>query len=280
LKENKMKVDVLLGLQWGDEGKGKIVDVITPRYDIVARFQGGPNAGHTLKFDGHKVVLHTIPSGIFRENILNVIGNGVIIDPFVMLRKEIDKVSSLTDVKSKLLISNRAHLILPTHRLLDVANEAARGKRKIGSTLKGIAPTYTDKISRNGLRMGDLLSADFEKKYNLLKSAHLRKLEDLFHFDIHAAQIDGLSFEEYENQWFTAAEELKAYRICSTEYVLNNALTERKNILAEGAQGSLLDVEFGSYPFVTSSNTLAAGVCAGLGIAPNKIGKVYGLFKA
>ena len=275
-----MKVDVLLGLQWGDEGKGKIVDVITPRYNMVARFQGGPNAGHTLEFDGCKIVLHTIPSGIFRENITNVIGNGVIIDPFIMLRKEVDKISFLTDVKSKLLVSNRSHLILPTHRLLDAANEAARGNNKIGSTLKGIAPTYTDKTSREGLRTGDLLSIDFEKKYNLLKSNHLRKLEDLFHFDIHTAKIDGLAFEEYESNWFAAAEELKTYRICSTEYVLNNALTEGKKILAEGAQGSLLDVEFGTYPFVTSSNTLAAGVCSGLGVAPNKMDAVYGLFKA
>jgi adenylosuccinate synthase len=275
-----MKVDVLLGLQWGDEGKGKIVDVITPRYNMVARFQGGPNAGHTLEFDGRKIILHTIPSGIFRENILNVIGNGVIIDPFIMLRKEIDKISPLTDVKSKLLISNRSHLILPTHRLLDAASETAKGESKIGSTLKGICPTYTDKTSREGLRTGDLLSADFEQKYRQLKAAHLRKLEDLFHFDIHTAKIDGLSFEEYESNWFAAAEELKTYKICSTEYVLNNALTEGKSILAEGAQGSLLDVEFGSYPFVTSSNTIAAGVCSGLGIAPNKIGTIYGLFKA
>jgi len=274
-----MKVDILLGLQWGDEGKGKIVDVITPRYDMVARFQGGPNAGHTLRFDGHKVVLHTIPSGIFRENITNVIGNGVIIDPFVMLRKEIDAISPLTDVKSKLLISNRAHLILPTHRLLDAANEAARGKNKIGSTLKGITPAYTDKTSRNGLRMGDLLSPDFKNKYNHLKSIHLRQIE-LLNFDIATAKLDGLSFEEYEMKWFAAAEELKTYRICSTEYVLNNALAEGKKILAEGAQGSLLDVEFGSYPFVTSSNTLASGVCSGLGIAPNRVGTVFGLFKA
>ena len=274
-----MKVDTLLGLQWGDEGKGKIVDVITPRYDMVARFQGGPNAGHTLEFDGHKVVLHTVPSGIFRENILNVIGNGVIIDPFIMLRKEIDRISPLTDVKSKLLISNRAHLILPTHRLLDAANEAARGKNKIGSTLKGITPAYTDKTSRNGLRVGDLLAPDFDNKYRHLKAIHLRQI-DLLGFDTTTAKLDGLSFEEYEQHWFAAAEELKTYRICSTEYVLNNALSEGKNILAEGAQGSLLDVEFGAYPFVTSSNTLAAGVCAGLGVAPNKIGTVYGLFKA
>ena len=275
-----MKVDVLLGLQWGDEGKGKIVDVITPRYDIVARFQGGPNAGHTLEFDGRKVVLHTVPSGIFRENSINVIGNGVVIDPFIVLRKEIDKISPFTDVKSKLLISNRAHLILPTHRLLDIANETARGKSKIGSTLKGITPTYADKTSREGLRTGDLLSADFKNRYNQLKFAHLQKLEDLFRFDIHTAEIDGFSFEDYESHWFAAVEELKTYRICSTEYVLNNALSEGKSILAEGAQGSLLDVEFGSYPFVTSSNTIAAGVCSGLGIAPNKINTVYGLFKA
>ena len=275
-----MKVDILLGLQWGDEGKGKIVDVMAPDYDIVARFQGGPNAGHTLKFDGRKIILHTIPSGIFRENTISVIGNGVIIDPFIVMRREIDKISSLTDVKSKLLISNRAHLILPTHRLLDAANETARGENKIGSTLKGIGPTYTDKTNREGLRMGDLLSADFMHKYNWLKSIHLRKLEKLFNFDISTAKIDELSFEEYESSWFAAVEELKTYRICSTEYVLNNALIEGKKILAEGAQGSLLDVEFGTYPFVTSSNSIAAGVCSGLGIAPNKINSVYGLFKA
>ncbi|MCL2131691.1 MAG: adenylosuccinate synthase [Lentimicrobiaceae bacterium] len=275
-----MKVDILLGLQWGDEGKGKVVDVMAPHYDIIARFQGGPNAGHTLEFDGQKFVLNTIPSGIFRNGVSSVIGNGVLIDPFLMLRREIDRISAFTDVKSKLLISNRSHLILPTHRLLDAASETAKGERRIGSTLKGIAPAYTDKASRDGLRTGDLLSADFERKYRILKASHLQKLEVLFGYDVHTARIDGLSLEEYESEWLAAVEELRTYRICSTEYFLNNALYEGRLILAEGAQGSLLDVEFGTYPFVTSSNTIAAGVCSGLGIAPSKIETVYGLFKA
>jgi len=274
-----MKVDVLLGLQWGDEGKGKIVDVLTPHYDIVARFQGGPNAGHTLKFDGKKVVLHTIPSGIFREKTVNVIGNGVIIDPMIMLNKEIKQISDITDVKSKLYISEKAHLILPTHRLLDAANEASRGKNKIGSTLKGIGPTYTDKVSRNGLRIGDLLLPDFQKKYNYLKTIHLQQIEAM-KFDYTSVKIDGFSFEQYESAWQEAAEELTSYRICATEYFLNDAMGRRKKILAEGAQGTLLDIDFGSYPYVTSSNTTTASVCSGLGIAPTKIGKVYGLFKA
>ncbi len=274
-----MKVDVLLGLQWGDEGKGKIVDVLTPHYDIVARFQGGPNAGHTLEFDGKKVVLHTIPSGIFRENTINVIGNGVIIDPFIMLNKEIKQIASITDVKSKLYISEKAHLILPTHRLLDAANETLRGKNKIGSTLKGIGPTYTDKISRNGLRVGDLLLPDFQEKYNHLKNLHLQQIESM-KFDYTNIKIDGFSFAQYESAWHEASQELKSYHISAMEYLLNDALTEGKKILAEGAQGTLLDIEFGSYPYVTSSNTITAGVCSGLGIAPAKIGTVYGLFKA
>ncbi len=274
-----MKVDVLLGLQWGDEGKGKVVDVLTPQYDIVARFQGGPNAGHTLEFDGKKVVLHTIPSGIFRENTMNVIGNGVIIDPFIMLNKEIKQIASLTDVKKKLYISEKAHLILPSHRLLDAANESLRGEKKIGSTLKGIGPTYTDKVSRNGLRVGDILLDDFEDKYDRLKSMHLRQI-NCMGFDYSNIQFDGLSFSDYESAWFVAVEELKAFTICSTEYLLNSALNNNKKILAEGAQGTLLDIEFGSYPYVTSSNTITAGVCSGLGIAPNKIGTIYGLFKA
>ena len=274
-----MKVDVLLGLQWGDEGKGKIVDVLTPHYDIVARFQGGPNAGHTLKFDGKKVILHTIPSGIFRENTVNVIGNGVIIDPMIMLNKEIKQISEITEVKSKLYISEKTHLILPTHRLLDAANEAFRGEKKIGSTLKGIGPTYTDKVSRNGLRIGDLLLPDFQKKYNYLKKLHFQQIEAM-KFDYNSVQIDGFSFSQYESAWLEAAQELTSYRICATEYLLNNALTDGKKILAEGAQGTLLDIEFGSYPYVTSSNTITAGVCSGLGIAPAKIGTVYGLFKS
>ncbi|MDR0603847.1 MAG: adenylosuccinate synthase [Bacteroidales bacterium] len=274
-----MKVDVLLGLQWGDEGKGKIVDVLTPHYDMVVRFQGGPNAGHTLEFDGQKVVLHTIPSGVFRENTINVIGNGVIIDPFIMLNKEVNQISAITEIKSKLYISEKAHLILPTHRLLDNANERFRGKNKIGSTLKGITPTYIDKTGRNGLRVGDLLLSNFQQKYNYLKNIHLRQIKSM-DFDYSTALIDGLSFAEYELAWLQAAQELKSYHICATEYLLNKALEDGKKILAEGAQGTLLDIEFGSYPYVTSSNTIAAGVCSGLGIPPNRIGTVYGLFKA
>ncbi len=274
-----MKVDVLLGLQWGDEGKGKIVDVLTPRYDIIARFQGGPNAGHTLNFEGKKIVLHTIPSGIFRPDSINVIGNGVIIDPFILIKKEIADIANFTDVKSKLYISEKAHLILPTHRLLDAVNETIKGSNKIGSTLKGIGPTYTDKISRNGIRVGDLFLPNFTEKYNALKNSHIKQIESM-KFDYKSIQIDGFTFEAYEKEWLESAEELKKYKICSTEYLINNAIKEGKKILAEGAQGSLLDVEFGSYPFVTSSNTITAGVCSGLGIAPNKIGKVYGLFKA
>ncbi len=274
-----MKVDVLLGLQWGDEGKGKIVDVLTPNYDIIARFQGGPNAGHTLNFDGKKVVLHTIPSGIFRENTLNVIGNGVIIDPFILINEEINQISSITDVKSKLYISQKAHLILPTHRLLDYVNETKRGSNKIGSTLKGIGPTYTDKVSRVGLRVGDLLLPDFQERYQHLKNLHIAQIQSMG-FDYKTLQLNNMPFEEYERLWQKAAKELATYHICATEYLLNKALQEGKKILAEGAQGTLLDVEFGSYPFVTSSNTVTAGVCSGLGIAPNKIGKVFGLFKA
>jgi adenylosuccinate synthase len=274
-----MKVDVLLGLQWGDEGKGKIVDVLTPQYNIVARFQGGPNAGHTLRFDGQKVVLHTIPSGIFREESINVIGNGVIIDPFIMLNKEIKHIAAIVNVKSKLYISEKAHLILPTHRLLDAANETFRGKNRIGSTLKGIGPTYTDKIGRNGLRMGDLLLPDFEKKYNHLKNVHLHQMESM-QFDYNTVLIDNLSFADYETAWFAAAAELTSYSICATEYLINNALSEGKTVLAEGAQGTLLDIEFGSYPYVTSSNTIMSGVCSGLGVAPNRTGNVFGLFKA
>jgi adenylosuccinate synthase len=273
------KVDVLLGLQWGDEGKGKIVDVFTPHYDIVARFQGGPNAGHTLEFDGKKFILHTIPSGIFREKTQNVIGNGVIIDPMIMLNKEIKQISPITDVKSKLYISEKAHLILPTHRLLDAANEAFRGKNKIGSTLKGIGPAYTDKISRNGLRVGDVLLPDFQKKYNHLKNMHFQQIEAM-KFDYTSVKIDGFTFDQYESAWQEAAQELTSYQICATEYFLYDAMRRHKKILAEGAQGTLLDIEFGSYPYVTSSNTTTAGVCSGLGIAPTKIGKVYGLFKA
>lgn len=265
-----MKVDILLGLQWGDEGKGKIVDVLTPKYDVIARFQGGPNAGHTLKFNNVKHVLHTIPSGIFRENAQNVIGNGVVIDPAIF-KTEIDKLVEVgVDVKSKLVISNRAHLILPTHKALDIAYENAKGDQKIGSTKKGIGPTYTDKTARLGLRIGDIHS-DFQVKYDKLKNTHLDILKHHeWDFDI----------EAYEKEWFEGVELLKELATDDTEYLLNGALAEQKAILAEGAQGTLLDVEFGSYPFVTSSNTLSAGACTGLGIAPNRIGEVFGIFKA
>lgn len=274
-----MKVDVLLGLQWGDEGKGKIVDFLTPKYDIIARFQGGPNAGHTIEFDNKKFVLHTIPSGIFNKNNINVIGNGVIIDPFI-LNKEISSLrTSGIVIDDNLLISRKAHIIMPSHRLLDAANEATKGKEKIGSTLKGIGPTYTDKISRTGLRAGDLNVADFTDRYNKLKDKHFQTVESL-NFDYSKVLIEGVSFAEYEKAWLKAVDEMRKLNFIDSEYYLNNALKEGKSILAEGAQGTLLDVDFGSYPFVTSSNTTTAGVCSGLGIAPNKINKIYGIFKA
>ena len=266
-----MKVDVLLGLQWGDEGKGKIVDVLTPSYNLIARFQGGPNAGHTLEFDGIKHVLHTIPSGIFRSNTMNVIGNGVVIDP-VIFKKEIESIEKLGVITSDcLVISKKAHLILPTHRLLDAASEAAKGKEKIGSTLKGIGPTYMDKTGRNGLRIGDLLSSNFIEKYNALVNKH-KQLLAFYDFSYHLEQM------EYE--WFESLETLKKIPQIDCDYYLNDAMQDGKNILAEGAQGSLLDIDFGTYPFVTSSTTTCAGACTGLGIAPNKIGKVIGIFKA
>ncbi|MBL7900484.1 MAG: adenylosuccinate synthase [Bacteroidia bacterium] len=266
-----MKADVLLGLQWGDEGKGKIVDVLTPDYDIIARFQGGPNAGHTLEFNGIKHVLHTIPSGIFHPTAINVVGNGVVIDP-VIFRKEIEALQKLgVDVQSKLLISKRAHLILPTHRLIDAASEASKGKNKIGSTLKGIGPTYMDKTGRNGLRVGDIETDEFMEKYSALVEKHKQLLS--FH------QYD-YNLSELEPTWFEAIEFLKQLQFVETEHYLNNAIKNGKRVLAEGAQGSLLDIDFGSYPFVTSSNTICAGACNGLGIAPNRIGKVIGIFKA
>jgi adenylosuccinate synthase len=266
-----MGVDVLLGLQWGDEGKGKIVDVLTPEYDIIARFQGGPNAGHTLEFEGIKHVLHTIPSGIFRENVINIIGNGVVIDP-IILKKEIEQLENLNvDVKSKLLISKKAHLILPTHKLLDQASELAKGKRKIGSTLKGIGPTYMDKTGRNGLRVGDVKSKDFKQKYDRLKEKHFQLLKD--HNEIEA-------FSKMENEFIESISFLKKFDHIDSEHFLNNAGKEGKKILAEGAQGTLLDIDFGTYPFVTSSNTITAGTCTGLGVAPNKIEKIVGIFKA
>lgn len=274
-----MKVDVLLGLQWGDEGKGKIVDVITPNYDIVARFQGGPNAGHTLIFDNKKFVLHTIPSGIFREGTMNVIGNGVIVDPVIILHKEIGQISKYVDVKSKLLFSEKSHLILPSHRLLDFANEKMLGISKIGSTLKGIGPTYTDKTARNGIRFGDIKLPGFKQKYNALTARHFHLISSMG-ISLNEITIEGDSFEVYEQKWFDAIEELKGYQMINCEYYINNALKAGKRVLAEGAQGSLLDVDYGSYPFVTSSSTIAAGVCSGLGISPSKVGEVFGIFKA
>lgn len=266
------KVDVLLGLQWGDEGKGKIVDVLTPHYDIIARFQGGPNAGHTLEFDGIKHVLHTIPSGIFRKNTLNVVGNGVVIDP-VIFKKEIDALKPFNiDVKSILLISKKAHLILPTHRLLDAASEIAKGKKKIGSTLKGIGPTYMDKTGRNGLRVGDIFSPNFKDKYNSLVEKHKGILDHHEGFEY--------NLEELEPAFFEGIEMLRSLTTIDSEQYINDALKTGKTVLAEGAQGTLLDIDFGSYPFVTSSNTVTAGTCTGLGVAPTRIGNVLGIFKA
>lgn len=266
-----MKVDVLLGLQWGDEGKGKIVDVLTPKYDIIGRFQGGPNAGHTLEFNGIKHVLRTIPSGIFHKDSINIIGNGVVIDPVVLIA-EIDALIKMgVDIKSKLFFAKKAHLILPTHRLLDAASEAAKGKEKIGSTLKGIGPTYMDKTGRNGIRIGDIELPNFRQKYDALVEKHKQILSH-HNFEY--------NLDELEPEWFKAIEALKTYRQIESDHYLNDALKEGKAILAEGAQGSLLDIDFGSYPFVTSSNTICAGACTGLGIAPNRIGNVFGIFKA
>ena len=274
-----MKVDVLLGLQWGDEGKGKIVDVLTPDYDIIARFQGGPNAGHTIEFEGKKFVLHTIPSGIFNTRKLNLIGNGVIIDPQILIKEIQNLEENGIHARERLLISKKAHLILPTHRLLDAANEAARGKAKIGSTLKGIGPSYSDKISRNGIRIGDISGSSFKNKYERLKSQHLRII-DFYKFDYHDYAFDGLLFNDYEKAWLSAIEEIKDLSIVDSEYFINQRLDEGQKVLAEGAQGTMLDIDFGSYPFVTSSNTIISGVCSGLGVPPKKIGEVMGVFKA
>lgn len=274
-----MKVDVLLGLQWGDEGKGKIVDVLSPKYDIIARFQGGPNAGHTIEFEGKKFVLHTIPSGIFIDKSINVIGNGVIIDPFI-LKSEITKLKDANiNIGSNLLVSRKAHVIMPSHRLLDAVYEKSKGKDKIGSTLKGIGPTYTDKVSRNGLRVGDIEAEDFDVRYEKARARHMNIINN-FNFDLDEFVFDGFKFEEYEKQWMHALDTLKSLEKINSEYYLNNALKEGKKILAEGAQGTMLDIDFGSYPFVTSSNTITAGVCNGLGIAPTNVGKVFGIFKA
>ncbi len=268
-----MAVDLLLGLQWGDEGKGKIVDVLTKDYDIIARFQGGPNAGHTLEFDGIKHVLHTIPSGIFHKNAMNVVGNGVVIDP-VIFKKELDALQKFDlDINSILLISRKAHLILPTHRLLDAASEASKGKAKIGSTLKGIGPTYMDKTGRNGMRIGDLEMDNWKEKYRALANKH-EAMIDYYNVDI---QYD---LEDLESQFFAAIEELKQLTFIDSEEYLFQAQKQGKKILAEGAQGSLLDIDFGTYPYVTSSNTTAAGACTGLGVAPSQIGEVKGIFKA
>jgi len=268
-----MAVDLLLGLQWGDEGKGKIVDVLTSKYNIIARFQGGPNAGHTLEFDGIKHVLRTIPSGIFHDDSINVIGNGVVIDPVVFVQ-ELDGLDQFDlDYKSKLIISRKAHVILPTHRLLDAASETSKGKAKIGSTLKGIGPTYMDKTGRNGIRIGDLELPNWKDKYRTLANKH-EAMIGFYNVDI---QYD---LAEMEAEFFAAVERLKELQFIDSEEYLNHALKQGKTILAEGAQGSLLDIDFGTYPFVTSSNTTASGACTGLGVAPNKIGEVFGIFKA
>jgi len=261
-----MKLDVLLGLQWGDEGKGKVVDFLTPKYDVIARFQGGPNAGHSLEFNGVKHVLHTIPSGIFHPEKINIIGNGVVIDPIVF-RKEIEALRTRGVDLKNLHISRKAHLILPTHRLLDAASEASKGTSRIGSTLKGIGPTYMDKTGRNGLRIGDIFTSDFDARYRQLRDKHLNMLISA-------------DYEQEEKTWFEAIDVLKSFTAIDSEYVINQYLAENRSILAEGAQGTLLDIDFGSYPFVTSSNTVCAGACTGLGVAPAHIGKVYGIVKA
>jgi len=265
-----MKVDVLLGLQWGDEGKGKVVDVLTPQYDVITRFQGGPNAGHTLEFDNFKHVLHNIPSGIFHNDKANIVGNGVVLDP-ITFKHEIDSLKEKGyDITKNLYISKKAHLILPTHRILDAASEASKGKTKIGSTLKGIGPTYMDKTGRNGLRVGDILH-NFEEKYDALKAKHIKMLE-MYDFEY--------NIEEFEKGLSEGIETLKNCIIIDSEHEINKYLKAGKSILAEGAQGTLLDIDFGSYPFVTSSNTICAGACTGMGVAPNKIGEVFGIFKA
>lgn len=268
-----MKVDVLLGLQWGDEGKGKVVDVLTPRYDVVARFQGGPNAGHTLEFDGKKYVLRSIPSGVFQNEKMNLIGNGVVLDPVLFMEEAEALCQSGINLKKTLKLSKKAHLILPTHRLLDAANERAKGAAKIGTTGKGIGPTYTDKTSRNGVRLGDIFE-NFNERYAEARKRHIDRLEAL------GAKPDEAELAQLEERWMKAIEYLKEYDIVDGEFAVNEALAEGKTVLCEGAQGTMLDVDFGSYPFVTSSNTVCAGACTGLGIAPNKIGDVFGIFKA
>jgi adenylosuccinate synthase len=267
-----MEIDVLLGLQWGDEGKGKIVDYLAPKYQMVARFQGGPNAGHTLKFGGKKFVLHTIPSGIFRENLQNLIGNGVVIDPITFVKELHELIEVGVNFENRLFVAKKAHLILPTHRMLDAASELAKGKEKIGSTLRGIGPAYMDKTGRNGLRIGDILMPDFKNRYNSLKQKHLKLL----------AQFPELPFDldEEEKKWMEAIKEVESLQFVDCEYFIADALASGKRILAEGAQGTMLDIDFGTYPFVTSSNTITAGVCTGLGVSPQKIKEVYGITKA
>lgn len=266
-----MKVDVVLGLQWGDEGKGKIVDVLAASYPIVARFQGGPNAGHSLHFEGKKFVLHSVPSGVFRKGAVNVIGNGVVIDP-IIFKHECEEIEAMgVPVRERVMISKKAHLILPTHRIIDAASEASKGKSKIGSTLKGIGPTYMDKTGRNGLRVGDILTEDFTERFTSLKNKHKVFLKQ-YDFEYNA--------EEHEAEWLKAVEYMRSFNLIDGEYVVNRFLADNKKILAEGAQGSMLDIDFGSYPFVTSSSTTCAGACIGLGVAPGKIGSVYGIFKA
>lgn len=268
-----MKVDILLGLQWGDEGKGKVVDVLTPRYDIVARFQGGPNAGHTLEFEGRKVVLRSIPSGVFQGNV-NIIGNGVVLDPILFMNEAKELIDAGTDLRKILKISRKAHLILPSHRLLDAANEAAKGSGKIGTTGKGIGPTYTDKISRAGLRVGDMEAPDFAERLSAAIARHVKTIRDM------GSEVDTQALESLTQQWKEAAAFLLTFDLIDSEHFINKALDADKKVLCEGAQGTMLDVDFGSYPFVTSSNTIAAGACTGLGVAPNRIGDVYGIFKA
>jgi adenylosuccinate synthase len=266
-----MNIDILLGLQWGDEGKGKIVDALSPVYDVIARFQGGPNAGHSLEFNDVKHILHLIPSGIFHPEKLNIIGNGVVIDPSVFKKEIEDLGPPVNELVKRLLISSKANLILPTHRILDAAYELRKGDSKIGSTLKGIGPAYTDKTSRNGIRVGDILREDFRTIYNDHVKSHLAILKHYdFKFDL----------EEYENEWFQGIELLKSFPVINTEYLVNELSGQGKRILAEGAQGTMLDVDFGSYPFVTSSNTISAGACTGLGISPKRVGKIFGIFKA
>lgn len=266
-----MYVDILLGLQWGDEGKGKIVDYLAPKYDIIARFQGGPNAGHTLVIDGEKTVLHTIPSGIMQKGVVNVIGNGVVIDPVTLVKEITTLTAKGIDVKGNLLISKKAHFILPTHKVLDAASEAAKGKSKIGSTLRGISPTYMDKTGRNGLRVGDILNADFQEQYTKVKEKHLHLLKQYdFEFNVEAA----------EKEWMESIEIIRGFKLVDSEYYLNEALSNGKKILAEGAQGTMLDIDFGTYPYVTSSNTISSGACIGLGVAPTKIREVIGIAKA